>query len=55
MIAAPIGNRYAFVRAFSIGSSIDQVDPNGLAIRELKKLCDLVEHCLNEHYGVLGT
>jgi chromosome partitioning protein len=47
-VAAPIGNRYAFVRSFSLGISAGRLDPRGLADRELNKLCDLVENCLNK-------
>jgi chromosome partitioning protein len=46
-VASPIGNRYAFVRSFSLGISAAQLDPRGHADRELSKLCDLVENSLN--------
>jgi chromosome partitioning protein len=46
IVAPPIGNRSAFVRAFSIGNSVGEFDPNGPGIREVRELCDIVEHCL---------
>lgn len=46
-IAAPIGNRSAFVRSFSIGNSVGEFDPNGAGVREVCELWDLIEHCLN--------
>jgi chromosome partitioning protein len=46
IVAPPIGNRSAFVRAFSLGNSVGDLDPYGLGIGELRELCDLVERCL---------
>jgi chromosome partitioning protein len=47
-VAVPIGNRAAFVRAFSSGHSVGDFEPNGAAVRELRELCAVVEHCLHE-------
>jgi chromosome partitioning protein len=46
IIAPPIGSRTAFVRAFSMGSSIGEFDPHGYGTREIGDLCDVVELCL---------
>jgi chromosome partitioning protein len=46
IVAPPIGNRSAFVRAFSLGNSVGELDPYGNGVRELRELCDLVERCL---------
>lgn len=46
IVARPIGNRLAFVRAFSRGYSISEFDPDGSGVREVQDLCDLVDHCL---------
>jgi chromosome partitioning protein len=46
IIASPIGNRSAFVRAFSIGNSVTEFDPDGPGAREIRELCDVVERCL---------
>ncbi len=48
LIAIPIGNRCAFVRAFSGGTSINDYEPDGSADRELRDLCDMVENCLRK-------
>jgi chromosome partitioning protein len=45
-VAPAIGNRTAFVRAFSMGSSVGEFDPHGQGIREIRSLCDMVEQCL---------
>ncbi len=45
-IAPPIGNRTAFVRAFSMGNSVGEFDPHGQGTREIGDLCDVVEQCL---------
>jgi chromosome partitioning protein len=45
-IAPAIGNRTAFVRAFSTGNSVGEFEPNGQGIREIRELCDIVESCL---------
>jgi chromosome partitioning protein len=47
IVAPPIGNRTAFVRAFSLGHSVGEFDPHSLGVRELGELCDLVERCLH--------
>jgi chromosome partitioning protein len=47
IIAPPIGNRTAFVRAFSMGNSVGEFDPNGQGVREIRELCDIVERCLD--------
>ena len=49
IIASPIGNRSAFVRAFSIGNSVAEFDPNGPGAREIRDLCDIVEKCLQSN------
>jgi chromosome partitioning protein len=46
IIAPPIGNRTAFVRAFSMGNSVGEFDPHGQGICEIRDLCDVVELCL---------
>jgi chromosome partitioning protein len=46
IVAPPIGNRTAFVRAFSMGNSVGEFDPSGQSIREIRELCDVVERCL---------
>jgi chromosome partitioning protein len=46
IVAPAIGNRTAFVRAFSMGNSVGQFDPHGQGIREIRELCDTVEQCL---------
>jgi chromosome partitioning protein len=47
-VARPIGSRFVFVRAFSAGASVKDVDPLGLATLEFDKLVDLVEQKLSE-------
>jgi chromosome partitioning protein len=47
-VARPIGSRFVFVRAFSTGVSVKNIDPLGLAAFELAKLADLVEQKLSE-------
>jgi len=47
-VAPPIGSRLAFVRAFSTGVSVKNIDAQGAATLELNKLVDLVEQKLNE-------
>ncbi len=54
IVAPPIGNRSAFVRAFSTGNSVGEFDPNGPGIREIRELCDVVEKCLQAN-GVAKT
>ena len=46
IVAPAIGNRTAFVRAFSMGNSVGEFDPYGQGIREIRDLCDAVEQCL---------
>ncbi len=46
IVAPPIGNRSAFVRAFSVGNSVGDFEPDGPGIREIRELCDVVENCL---------
>lgn len=41
-VAGPIGNRSAFVRAFSLGCSVADLAPAGKADLEVRALCDLV-------------
>jgi chromosome partitioning protein len=54
IIAPPIGNRTAFVRAFSMGTSVGEFDPHGQGAREIRDLCDVVEDCLKSS-RVAGT
>src|SRR5579872_7104496 len=46
-VGPPIGSRQAFVRAFSVGMSVSDFQPNGPADLELRMLCDLLQHCLD--------
>jgi chromosome partitioning protein len=46
LIAPPLGNRYAFVRPFSIGHAVNMYQQDGADHRELAALCDLVEDCV---------
>jgi chromosome partitioning protein len=50
IIAPAIGNRTAFVRAFSMGNSVGEFDPHGQGTREIRDLCDIVEQCLHGEY-----
>jgi chromosome partitioning protein len=45
-VAAAIGDRSAFVRAFSSGQSVGDLMPGQSADREIQSLCDLVEDSL---------
>lgn len=45
-VSSPIGDRTAFVRAFSTGRSISRMSPGGVAHTEISSLCDLVERVL---------
>jgi chromosome partitioning protein len=51
IIGPPIGNRTAFVRAFSMGNSVGEFDPHGQGICEIRDLCDVVELCLQDEGG----
>jgi chromosome partitioning protein len=46
-IAPTIGSRTAFVRSFSIGKSIGDLDPNGPGTGEIRELLHLVEICFS--------
>jgi chromosome partitioning protein len=48
-IAAPIGSRTAFVRSFSIGYSVSQYDPKGLAAAEIRLLWNLILQIADRH------
>jgi chromosome partitioning protein len=41
-VAGPIGNRQAFVRAFSLGCSVTELAPGEKADLEIRALADLV-------------
>jgi chromosome partitioning protein len=45
-VAAAIGDRTAFVRAFASGQSVGDLVPGQAADREIRLLCDLVEYSL---------
>ena len=46
IVSPTIGNRSAFVRAFSAGKSVADMPEGQAAHREIEDLCDLVEKCL---------
>ncbi|MGP0094561.1 MAG: ParA family protein, partial [Xanthobacteraceae bacterium] len=45
-VAAPIGDRSVFVRAFTTGQSVGDLTPGQPAEQEIRALCDLVESAL---------
>jgi chromosome partitioning protein len=46
VVGSTIGDRSAFVRAFSAGQSVADMPEGQVAQREIQLLCDLVEKCL---------
>jgi len=46
IVSSTIGDRSAFVRAFSAGQSVGDMSEGHTAHREIELLCDLVENCL---------
>ena len=55
VIGPTIGDRSAFVRAFSAGRSVADMTDGQVAHREIQLLCNLIEKCLGSIHSSVGT